>query len=337
MEKRSRYCPFCGNKTNDSHCEICGKTTRPIAMSDKEKELDIIKDDTYDTSAQNLRHDHIDETYHAGKKKAKLKFQDGHPYFDIGKNAAGIKVDPKLIRKLISLIPFAVVIIIIVFSFVTSFEKEEAPFELNIESPNEWENTHTSYFEYVDYEFNKSSNATCEVSKSLNDTTVIITNPSDYFLDNDIILSNGETYYNTMQQPHSQKNFEFFGTQIDSCRIDNETVSSFAFHKPKIRYHIEEVGVLCNIYIDEASVNKEDFSDLMMYISAGYEMQNDLDFYQFHIYVDNQQAYDMEAYSVDGEITLSFQSQNKAFEEMESFVFTGDDNNQLAITLAFLQ
>ena len=41
MEKKQRYCPSCGAKTNDAVCEICGRHTKPISERYHEKNLYI--------------------------------------------------------------------------------------------------------------------------------------------------------------------------------------------------------------------------------------------------------------------------------------------------------
>ena len=45
MEKKKRYCPSCGSKTNDRVCLICGRKTKIISSRHEESELSILEDD----------------------------------------------------------------------------------------------------------------------------------------------------------------------------------------------------------------------------------------------------------------------------------------------------
>ncbi|MEG0274241.1 MAG: hypothetical protein RR690_03840 [Longicatena sp.] len=56
MEHKARYCPQCGSKTNDMHCDICERLTKPIEERYKEKDLDLVADDI-------ASFDHIQSTH----------------------------------------------------------------------------------------------------------------------------------------------------------------------------------------------------------------------------------------------------------------------------------
>lgn len=45
MEKKKRYCPSCGSKTNDRECSICGRRTKIISSRHEESDLSILDDD----------------------------------------------------------------------------------------------------------------------------------------------------------------------------------------------------------------------------------------------------------------------------------------------------
>lgn len=45
MEKKKRYCPSCGSKTNDRECSICGRRTKIISSRHEESDLSILVDD----------------------------------------------------------------------------------------------------------------------------------------------------------------------------------------------------------------------------------------------------------------------------------------------------
>ena len=45
MEKKKRYCPSCGSKTNERECMICGRKTKLISSRHEENDLSILEDD----------------------------------------------------------------------------------------------------------------------------------------------------------------------------------------------------------------------------------------------------------------------------------------------------
>lgn len=87
MAKKERYCPSCGNKTNDYACDICGRNTKSMKDKTSEEMLHIIDDDMEDGSfKQDFTGDHGNRestAYHKDKKDSKLHFETGgHPYFE---------------------------------------------------------------------------------------------------------------------------------------------------------------------------------------------------------------------------------------------------------------
>lgn len=114
MEKKTRYCYFCGDKTNDSTCIICGKRTRPASMRVNEQELQLISDDLSD----NLQDFHGDKgnqeslRNHA-KKIDRLHMKVGeHPYF---KQQITSKDQSTITRAVLFL---AVLSVVVVFLFL---------------------------------------------------------------------------------------------------------------------------------------------------------------------------------------------------------------------------
>lgn len=62
MARRKRYCSQCGSKTNDSHCEICGRATNMVTDRYKEQYLNLVEDDieTYEhVQAQQKQNPHV--------------------------------------------------------------------------------------------------------------------------------------------------------------------------------------------------------------------------------------------------------------------------------------
>ena len=57
MEKKQRYCPSCGAKTNDAVCEICGRHTKPISERYHEKNLYIVEDDIASNEERQYRNE----------------------------------------------------------------------------------------------------------------------------------------------------------------------------------------------------------------------------------------------------------------------------------------
>ena len=118
MEKKTRYCHFCGDKTNDLVCTICGKKTSPISMRTKETDLDLITDDIADTK-ENFHGDlgaAESKRYQAKRAvSSRLRMvEGGHPYFA---NTESFN-DNSSFSKAICVMAFVVIIIIFAFLII---------------------------------------------------------------------------------------------------------------------------------------------------------------------------------------------------------------------------
>lgn len=114
MEKKTRYCHFCGDKTNDMVCTICGKATKPVSLRMKETELHLVSDDIADTreSFSGDQGHAESKRYHAQRQSRKLFMENGeHPYYQQGKNKE--TQGPAIVRA-ISVMAVIVVFILLV-------------------------------------------------------------------------------------------------------------------------------------------------------------------------------------------------------------------------------
>lgn len=130
MEYKKRYCPHCGNKTNDLHCDICDRNTKPTGERYKEAELNLVDDDiqmdkynqadkTTGSNSDFIGDNGNNErnTYHKEKNKLKLNMEEGkHPYYSKEKSSNLI---PEGFFKGMALL--AVVVVVIVIGFIVFF------------------------------------------------------------------------------------------------------------------------------------------------------------------------------------------------------------------------
>lgn len=74
MKKKSRYCPSCGLKTNDSKCIICGRATKSMVHRFEEKELFLVADDIVTVEDVEVRAE-SQKMRKQGKEKNKALFE----------------------------------------------------------------------------------------------------------------------------------------------------------------------------------------------------------------------------------------------------------------------
>ena len=82
MEKKQRYCPSCGAKTNDAVCEICGRHTKPISERYHEKNLYIVEDDIASNEERQYRNEQKEKEKKTIENAASYERQAQHPNYE---------------------------------------------------------------------------------------------------------------------------------------------------------------------------------------------------------------------------------------------------------------
>ena len=86
MEKKKRYCPSCGSKTNDRVCLICGRKTKIISSRHEESELSILEDDVaseVELHAEEELDKQIEKQEVVQKKSSRIKKLIAIPFYII--------------------------------------------------------------------------------------------------------------------------------------------------------------------------------------------------------------------------------------------------------------
>lgn len=82
MEKKKRYCPSCGAKTNDAVCEICGRHTKAISERYHEKNLYILEDDVASDEERQYTIDQKEKVKKTKENAASFEREAKHPNYE---------------------------------------------------------------------------------------------------------------------------------------------------------------------------------------------------------------------------------------------------------------
>lgn len=257
MDPKKRYCPFCGSKTNDHTCEICGRNTRPMDMLAHEKELDLVKDDI-------CMDQHEEKTRRStSSKRPALHMHEGeHPYYEEVKKKEPFQLNPENIKKGFTLIVVAFIIIVsIVTSLFDNFNEEEPE-------------SYIYFQDYATYHDEAPENLKCEVKREGAEDVMVVNNDSDEFLTYELRNEKEEMIrYISYMQPHSTRKASAYNEKINQCKIVYDYSYSLDYHKPDVEYHIEETDDEIIYQLDQ-SVSEEALHDILQYTLAGYAQGN---------------------------------------------------------------
>lgn len=160
MEKKKRYCPSCGLKTNEYQCLICGRSTKSLARRFEEEELRILEDDI--AAAEDLRvQEETKIEKEKGQKKVKQLYEKYavHPESIVDVREKIVKNRPKskkFIRFFVSLIIMVVAMILIPSIIYNVVEDSLDGFHDFLET-NEEIDDERSVWENVDFYFDYQS------------------------------------------------------------------------------------------------------------------------------------------------------------------------------------
>lgn len=316
MEVKKRYCPSCGNKTNDGRCEICGRATKPVSMRIHEVELDIIEDDVAgDNKAQFSGDQGYEEAklQHAqSKRRPTLQMKAGeHPYYEHSSKAI---IDySQIARQLTSkLAPFLVVIIIIIIAFVLGLSDEEKEPAGN----NEPAVMQGNFFDHVSEE-HSVGNLTCSLTKKDGKDYVMMENNSEEYISADLMSHKAALRYVNLLPPHTTLYAVPYADEASSCSVENATGYKFDFNKPEISYHLIQTKDDLRYDLD-AAADETQIQNMLMYTLSGY-IQSYFDYYDIEIYIKNEIAYDVFV-EIDEFVHVNVVNRD-GFEPIDSFRF----------------
>lgn len=273
MNVKKRYCPFCGSKTNDHICEICGRNTKPIEMLAHERELDLVKDDIcFDT--------HEEKASRSGSsKRPTLHMHQGeHPYYEEAKKKEAFSFNTEQMKKGFT---FIIVIVIIVICVVSSIFKDRE---------EEESTTYTYFQDYATYHDEAPENLSCKVTRAGGDYMMVVNNDSDEFISYELRNEKDELVrYISYMQPHSTRKASAYNEKISQCNIQYDYSYTFDYHNPDVPYHIEESDDEIIYQLDE-DVSDDELRDILQYTLAGYAQGNYSD-QMIYIEVAHTQAY----------------------------------------------
>lgn len=254
MEKKQRYCPSCGAKTNDAVCEICGRHTKPISERYHEKNLYIVEDDIASNEERQYRNEQKEKEKKTIENAASYERQAQHPNyeykefkhpefekpkfehprmkFERGKRqrqAHIYKEDKRqgpstILKNAMGIIIF--VLLLIAFIAYNVFASSSHEFE---DYNNDSAYTELSNDALVnDHPVTKID---CSVEKG----KVILTNPSDYVING---FLNDKAITHVIVFPQQQLRMELQDV-AGACPFDGTEESSLLIDKPEISYRYE--------------------------------------------------------------------------------------------------
>lgn len=114
MEKKSRYCPECGLKTNESTCVICGRSTKTMARRFEEENLYIIEDDISLEDRQVQLENRRDKEKGIQKTKALYQKHANHPESIVDEQRTRRTISRQTRRKSSKVLTTIVIIFVII-------------------------------------------------------------------------------------------------------------------------------------------------------------------------------------------------------------------------------
>lgn len=292
MDVKKRYCPFCGSKTNDHICEICGRNTKPIEMLAHEKELDLVKDDI-------CLDKHEEKTTHTSSHKRPVlhMHQGEHPYYEEVKKKEAFSFNSEQMKKGLSVLVAVVIVIIAIVSSIFEDKTEEDP------------ETYVYFDDYATYHDEAPENLSCEVKKLGGDNVMVVNNDSDEFLTYELLNEKDEMIrYIAYMQPHSTRMASAYNEQISQCKIQYDYSYSLDYHNPSVPYHIQESDDEIIYQLDQ-NVSENELHDILQYTMAGY-VQGNYDDQMISVEISSTQAYRVSLDVQERRVYVYFEAMN---------------------------
>ena len=291
MEVKKRYCPSCGNKTNDGRCEICGRATKPVSMRIHEVELDIIEDDVVgDNKAQfsgDQGYEEAKQQHAQSKRRPTLQMKAGeHPYYDHGSKAEHDY--SQIVRQLsVKLAPFLVAFVIVTIAFVVGMVNEEESSDIVVDEPAVLQG---DFFDHVTQE-HAVSNMSCSLTQKDGIEYVMMENNSSEFISADLMSGNVALKYLTLLPPYTRVYADPYAAVEGGCQVKNATAYEVDFYNPTISYHLTQTEDQFRYDLKEPA-KAEQIQNMLMHTLSG-QAQNGLDYYDITIYIEGEIAYDV--------------------------------------------
>ncbi len=300
MEKKTRYCPSCGNKTNDATCEICGRSTKPISMSTHERELDLIKDDIDIHQKHEFRgdqgHQESKATHHTRKKAPYLHLKAGeHPYESEAKTKRF--TIPSDQQELIKAIPMLVSVVGIIVAFIIGLQSND-----DEDSFENYTVLQGNFYDYISDE-GTVAQVTCSLEKGQGVDYYRLDNPTTYFVSGEVSIDHQSFTYVSLMQPNSTLMIPTT-SRAGQCQMEVDSSYDFAFHRPTIDYHIEEKENKIR-YTFAKGTEIEDMKEVLKHSLAGY-VQSSYTYDDIRIYEQEEQVYKV-VLEVDEQIHVTMQ------------------------------
>ena len=310
MERKSRYCPQCGLKTNDMRCEICDRPTKRVTERVHESYLNLVSDDIE-------TFDHI-ETLDQMEVKNKAKSEQREDIVDdmqvdldnVKKNVRPHR-NPKTsatsfstssfdqIKEKLKAVFTVVMVIVVIGNVIYSMTRNDSSLETST-----YEQDYSEYLSAVEestpYDFTVITKDNGEMYGHLVNASPYYLQMRFYDTSDDSPIDVGPHMY---IEPYSDRNFTVFTTDINSEVIGTYDLD---FHKPTISYvyEIDKDGYSQNIIKLKEVPSEEEIDNLMQHIFAGKQIDFGYNDVNIHVQVDNEerseQLYDCMLYLRDG-------------------------------------
>lgn len=317
MEIKKRYCPSCGDKTNDGKCDICGRATKPISMRVHEKELDLVEDDVAtdnreqfsgDYGYQEAKHHHARD-----EQRPTLQMKAGeHPYYEHGSKRSSDLLEriPSFVTKLA---PFLVAFVIAMISFgIGFFNDSEDSDEINYEPTV----VQGNFFSHVTRE-RSVSDLSCSLTQKDGIEYVMMENNSSDYISADLMNGDFALKYLTLIPPYTSVYAEPYELGEGGCQVKNATAYEVDFFNPEISYHLTQTEDAFRYDLEEP-VEEEQIQNMLIHTLAG-QAQNYVDNDNITIYIKGEIAYDVFIYT-DSAVHVDV-STYPGFDSVDSFSF----------------
>lgn len=317
MEIKKRYCPSCGDKTNDGKCDICGRATKPISMRVHEKELDLVEDDVANDNREQFSGDHgyqEAKQHHAkDKQRPTLQMKAGeHPYYDHGSKRSSDLLEsiPSFANKLA---PFLVAFVIAMIVFgIGLLNDGEDPDEINYEPTL----VQGNFFDHVKRE-RSVSHLSCSLTQKDGIEYVVMENNSSEYISADLVSNDITLKYLALVPPYTSIYAEPYESVDGGCQVENATAYELDFYNPEISYHLTQTEDEFR-YDLEKPAEEEQIQNMLIHTWAGLAQDN-LEYYDITIYIKGEIAYDVFIDS-DSEVHMEV-SNYPGFDSVRSFSF----------------
>lgn len=326
METRKRYCPSCGDKTNDSSCCVCGRATKSINDRYTEKELSLVEDDLkkYASTSDFTGDEGNKESnaYHKSNKPILKYGNDSHPYYETDgrkqKVSSSTRLEDAIDFKKIFIVVIAVLVLVgcLIFLGMSSFAAKQIESSL-IDVDGEviktgFKEEVASLDKYYVKANNRNASLTLDIQKEDGLRNLVIHNPTKYFVYAEIEENGTVDWLGSAMAPFETRVLKSFEedakVNVDAYKLTITDTFHYSYLEPLFPYTMDKSDYSDIKFYLSKMPNEEELINFMKYQITSCSLVYTMTPTQGKIYVQDQLAYTFE---VDAESrSVKFKSEN---------------------------